>query len=272
MEKDLFGAEKWNGIEQIFYALNNCVKYAILRNYECLPEELYMTDHNDIDIVCEDYVDCSYILNAKKVFDETNRVHFTTNAGELKLFFDLRYIGDRYYCTNLEKELLKNRAYNEKGFFVVEKENYFYSLLYHALLHKPEFSADYKKRLINMNYELTIENCSTEKGLKILEEWLIKNRYIVLRPVDQSVFFNESNALNLSELIYRKKEDINFKEDSDRLKERNKILEVENYKLRSELDNMARSKSWKITKPIRDITTYIKNRRAKNRKLNNEKI
>lgn len=250
IETDLLGAEEWESVEQLFYALNNCIKYTILRNYECLPEELYMKDHNDIDIMCEEHINCAYILNAKKVFDEPNRVHYTTNIGELKLFFDLRYIGDRYYCKNLEKNLLENRTYSEKGFFVVDKEYYFYSLLYHALIHKMEFGKDYIERLINMNYELTHENCSTEKALDILKEWIVNNQYMLIRPIDQSVVFNKENVLKITESIYGRNED-------------NKINEllIENNNLKEELRSMANSKSWRITKPIRDITTYIKKAR-----------
>ena len=60
----------------MFYVLNNCIDYAIIRNYESLPDEIYVNEHNDIDIVCDSYQNAAYVLNAEKVFQEEYRVHY----------------------------------------------------------------------------------------------------------------------------------------------------------------------------------------------------
>lgn len=200
IEQDLLGAEGWKNANEMFYALNNCINYALLRNYENLPEEIYVNDHNDIDLICESKENGAYILNAKKVFKEEYRVHYVTKVENRQAFFDLRYIGDGYYCDAIEKDILNTRIYQEKGFYTIEKQMYFYTLLYHTLVHKKEFAQDYKTRLKEMNIENITENETEEKYVNILRNWLIENGYFITRPIDISVQFNNKNANQLSEI------------------------------------------------------------------------
>lgn len=253
LQKDLFGANGWSDAKEMFYALNNCINYALLRNYETLPEEIYVNEHNDIDIICDSFENAAYVLNAKKVFNEEYRVHYKAMVGQGFANFDLRYIGDAYYFKQLEEDLLKTKIYNEKGFYTISNDYYFYTLLYHALLHKPSFSEDYKNRLSKMNKEF--ENLENEQQyLEMLQKWLIQNEYIVIKPIDKSVQFNKENAKRLSPLVYK---------DNSSMEEaiiQNEELKNENKRLREELVNVYNSKSWKITEVLRKISKKIKNR------------
>ena len=125
INQDLIGSNKWNSVEELFYVLNNTADYAILRNYENLPEEIYVNDHNDIDLICTSYENIAYILNAKKVFNEEYRVHYKTEINDKFAYFDLRYVGDDYYYKSLEEDLLKNKVYNKKGFYSVTQTRIF---------------------------------------------------------------------------------------------------------------------------------------------------
>ena len=194
IKQDLFGAKEWESVNEMFYALNNCCKYAILRNYETLPEEIYINEHNDIDIICTSHIDVAYVLNAKKVFLEDYRVHYVTKVEGKEAFFDLRYVGDGYYCEELEKSLIENRKYNEKGFYTISDDEYYYTLLYHALLHKEEFAKDYKERLKQMKSKININK--DVEFLKVLQKWLIDNEYFVTIPNDISVQFNKEKSRN----------------------------------------------------------------------------
>ena len=228
IEQDLIGARGWKNASQMFYALNNCTNYAILRNYESLPEEIYVNEHNDIDLICESKENCAYVLNAKKVFNEEYRVHYVTDVEGKKAYFDLRFLGDNYYCERLERKILERKIFNEKGFFTIDNEFYFYTLLYHAMLHKKTFAEDYKKRLIGMNVEKINENTSNDEFSKILEKWLIENDYRIITPIDISVQFNLENANKILQDRYlavvnqNKKNIINWYP----FKEKDKILEI----------------------------------------------
>ena len=251
IKQDLFGAKEWESVNEMFYALNNCCKYAILRNYETLPEEIYINEHNDIDIICTSHIDVAYVLNAKKVFLEDYRVHYVTKVEGKEAFFDLRYVGDGYYCEELEKSLIENRKYNEKGFYTISDDEYYYTLLYHALLHKKEFAKDYKERLKQMKSKININK--DVEFLKVLQKWLIDNEYFVTIPNDISVQFNKEKSRSLSKLVYRNEEELEVQ--NKQIQEENESLKNENKKIQDELISMVNSKSWKITKPIRDFRT-----------------
>lgn len=247
LSKDLFGANGWNSVNEMFYALNNCLNYAILRNYESLPEEIYVNGHNDIDIICDSYENAAHILNAEKVFPEEYRIHYRTKVEDKYANFDLRHIGDNYYVKELEQRILSNRIFNDKGFFTLNKEDYFYTLLYHALIHKNVFKDDYKKKLQLMMPEL-INNTTTEQEMiRLLEKWLKENNYIAIKPIDESVYFNLENLRKLGPCV--------FNEDNYKLQEKLKKMQCDNEILKNKLNEMANSKSWKITKPLRDLVS-----------------
>ena len=250
---DLVGAQMWKTTSEMFYALNNCVNYAILRNYESLPEEIYENDHNDIDIICESLQDIAYVLNAVPVFKEEYRVHYKTQVDNRIAYFDLRHIGDKYYYEQMEKDILKERIYNEKGFYTLNPENYFYSLIYHALIQKPSFKADYKEKLMNMKIEDTSMNTSNEEYAKILKKWFIKKEYIIEEPVDKSVFFNIENVEYFKPLVYKEKI-VEVIKNEEKLKE----LEQKNVELIKRIEAIEDSRTWKIMKPIRNLKKLLK--------------
>lgn len=252
LNADLFGAEKWNSVEDMFYALNNCVNYAVLRNYEVLPDEIYVNEHNDIDVICESLQDVAYILNAIPVFSEDYRVHYKTNVEEKIAYFDLRNIGDNYYYEPIERNILKDRIYNEKGFYTLNKENYFYTLLYHALLHKPAFKEDYKKKLMEIHIEDVNMETTLEEYIFILKKWLIKNEYIIVKPIDKSVAFNKENAQSFGKMVYKDNTEI------ESLKLQNEEMAIQINNLKTKLAAIEDSRTWKIMQPIRNIKKLFK--------------
>lgn len=251
--QDLIGSNGWHTVEEMFYALNNCVKYAILRNYESLPEEIYVNKHNDIDLICESKEDVAYILNAKPVHQETYRVQHIAKVGDNNAFFDLRYIGDNYYYSKMEKNILENRILNDKGFYTLNQENYFYSLLYHALIQKLDFSEDYKIRLKDMKVKTIDESTSLEEYANILKKWMIENEYILVQPEDKTVIFNLNMAEYFKPLVYREIDTRKYENQISSLKLENEKQKEKITELTHLLEGIQDSRSWKITKPIRDL-------------------
>ncbi len=247
LKQDLIGTDGFKTVKEMFYVLNNCIDYAVLRNYETLPEEIYTNEHNDIDLICDSYENAAYILNAEKVFPEEYRIHYKVKVEDKIAFFDLRYIGDNYYYYNLEKALLENRIYNSKGFYTVSEEEYFYTLLYHAILHKPTFSEDYKNKLNKMRPSLDFKD--DEKLIQILNNWLFKKGYCITIPIDKSVLFNKENAKKFDRILGI--EQIEKEELIENLQKEKDVLT-------EELQRIVNSKSWRITEPIRNFRTKHK--------------
>ena len=259
LERDLIGSEGFNTVNEMFYVLNNCINYAIIRNYEALPEEIYVNEHNDIDIVCDSCENAAYILNGEKMFPEDYRVHYKVKVENKYAFFDLRYVGDNYYYYKMEKEILETRTYNEKGFYTISDKMYFYALMYHALIHKEKFADDYKRRLEKMNFTNSkIEQ--EEDYINVLEKWILDNGYIITKPVDKSVQFNYENVKKFNKLLVLNEleECYNLISINNELKEKLLKQNEEVNRLNDELNKVVNSKSWKLTKPIRDFTTKHK--------------
>ena len=151
------------------------------------------------------------------------------------------------------KNILNNRVYNEKGFFTLDKENYFYSLLYHALIQKLDFSEDYRKRLINMNIENIKETASLEEFINILKKWMIANEYIMLKPNDESVIFNLNMVVYFEPLIYRENDTSKLKAKIEEIQKENNEHKKKIKELIDKINWIENSKTWKFTRPIRDI-------------------
>lgn len=258
IKRDLMGTTKWNSVSEMFYVLNNCLNYAILRNYESLPNEIYENDHNDIDIICDCLEEAKYILNAEPVFEEKYRVHYKTKVENRIAYFDLRHIGDNYYYENMEKKILKERIYNEKGFYTLNKENYFYSLLYHALIHKEIFKDDYKEKLEKMNIRKINKNTTIKEYAQILKEWMINQEFIIVEPIDKTVMLNLNNVEYFKPLVYREKTIFEDKTQINSLYKENEKLKDENERLKTMIEAIEDSRTWKITEPIRKLKKIMK--------------
>lgn len=194
MTSDLVGANGWENLNQVFLTLNNAMEYVVLRNFESL-EELPSPEHNDIDLLSFNSQDLAYVLNAKKIHQYNYRVQYKVDIMGTDIFFDLRYVGDNYYDKKWQVNLLKNRRYY-KNKYVVDSHNYYYSLLYHTSIHKPNISYDYIIKLNNIGNELGIEGIEANSidlvnsFKSIIEKFTIENTYSITEPIDLSVYYN----------------------------------------------------------------------------------
>lgn len=179
IKRDLLGACGWNALDEFFYALNNTLKYVTLRNFEYLPDSYKSEEHGDIDLLVENFDNARYVANAKKVFEEPHRVHCECRIGGEPVRFDFRHVGDNYYCEQWERDILANRVF-DRGFYVPSKEDYKYSLLYHAIVQKPKLSAEYKKKLSEF-FELI--------HINVLENFMDARGYNFVEPEDASVYY-----------------------------------------------------------------------------------
>ena len=188
ISRNTAGLNEWYNLDELFYTLNNSVKYVVLRNFEYLPDKFKTSEHGDIDLLVDDYDEAVRILSGKKVFTESYRVHYCARvAGEL-VYFDLRHVGDNYYCSEWEQDILKDRDYSSKGFYIPNQQNYKWSLLYHALIHKPAVSQEYTQKLAAL-FDFGRENYLFE-----LRKFLDSHNYSITCPNDYSVYANEENS------------------------------------------------------------------------------
>lgn len=186
--RNISGLDGWNNLQEMFYVLNQSVNYVVLRNFDYLPNQFNTYEHGDIDLLTDNYKIMECIIGGKKVFKSKTRVHHKVKIGSQIVYFDYRYVGDGYYCKEWENHMIINRVYSPNGFFIPDKIDYNYSLLYHAYIHKSRIAEDYKKKLD------ILFGTNQLRHMELLIEYLEKYQYSITYPIDVSVYINENNC------------------------------------------------------------------------------
>lgn len=215
IHRDITGAHGWTDLHELFYTLNATTDYVVLRNYEMLPQQFSPELHGDIDLLTDDYQNMQFILNAHPVFNEKHRVQNWTMVGGQKVLFDIRYCGDDYYCHKFEQDLLDCRKLNDKNIYVPDDKLSFYSLIYHALIHKQKIAVDYYDKIyalfvklgLHKKYNIKKYTSPFDLYFQLLLDFMKTNGYDFTRPHDMSVFFS-NNLCNFDK--YKKYLESNF--------------------------------------------------------------
>jgi serine/threonine protein kinase len=134
------------------------------------------------------------------VYRNKTRVHFKTVVGHGTIFFDLRHPGDDYYCWEWERHLLKSRVKDDKNIYVLNDEDRFYTLVYHALIHKMNIARDYHEKTSALFAKLAPQQKISIQDYEhpfdcyfaLLQKFMRENGYYFCRPCDRSVFYNEA--------------------------------------------------------------------------------
>jgi hypothetical protein len=103
-------------------------------------------------------------------------------------------LSDNYYDKIWQHKILENKIYSSKGFYRPNNEDYFYSIIYHVLIHKKSIQVDYFDKIKNIFKELSIfseEKSNFDNYFFMLENFLRKNNYQYTRPRDPTVFFDK---------------------------------------------------------------------------------
>ena len=185
LKQDVFGVKGFGSIDDLFYLLNASLDYVVLRNFEEFPSNVLLDEHSDVDILVENKGQFLYSTGARKTFRHRDRVQYTIKIKGLDIPFDVRSVGDNYFDKSWQKSVLDTRILRKDTFYSPNDVNYYYSLLYHALLHKPNLMEDYIKRLTVMADGLGVPPLS----FKDLTHYMDDNEYIYVVPNDYSVFF-----------------------------------------------------------------------------------
>jgi hypothetical protein len=172
---ELIGHKKWNNIKQLLDVLNETTNYVILRNFEELPDKLI---HHDIDILTDDVKSISNIINESE--DADGKAPIT--VGDKEILLDFRYQEGHHYDEKWAKDILKRRIMYQNKFYVPCDKDYFYTLLYHAIIQR-KIREEYKKILcqlarrnnIHENIEGILEDF--DKSKKILVDYMSKMGY-----------------------------------------------------------------------------------------------
>lgn len=183
--RNITGAEGWHSWKELFDALALCTEYVVLRNYNAIIDR-NKGEHGDTDILVRNRPAASTLIAGQKLFTGSQRVLYEVKIAGTVEQIDIRYLGDGYYCNDFEESILRNRILHESMvFYIPNPENEKYSVLYHAMVHKPFMAKDYAIYL-NRTFETT--GVTTLRA--ILDSYMTKKGYSYSRPSDTSVYIN----------------------------------------------------------------------------------
>lgn len=272
LDQDLFGAKGWTSVKEMFYALNNCLKYVVLRDFENDMDELNFAPNYDADLLCDDGKNAQWVLNADlEIID--NKKQYSAILNDKKCLFDIKYLSDDYYCEKLEKDILNTRIYHN-GYYIPNKEYHYMSCLIHALIHKFNFEDEYNERL-GMLFKKHDSNKTKDEFIRKASDWMKKHNYQITIPKDNYNNFNVENVCEFDKSLFKYcmedykntklnvsnyeqiKEEMNKYNDLEKeiknLKEELNILTNKYNALNTEHNMIVNSKSWRLISKIRKI-------------------
>ena len=160
-------------------------QYIVLRNYENILVDI--NSGNDIDLLCFSKEKIAKIIQAVPLTERKDSYSYYSNLLGEKILLDIREIGDMYYASKWEQDMIAQRMLYS-GFFVADIENYHYSLLYHALVHKKGISEKYLEK-----FDAIFKTINKNELMDKLVVYMRKNNYSPVIPMDSGVEFNYKN-------------------------------------------------------------------------------
>lgn len=206
LHKDLEGAGGWKSWRELFDVLYYGSEYLVLRGFDKLPESY---EGEEIDVLAADY---QRFASAANVNQDLRRLYKgTLTVGGQTYAIDIRYVGDGYYPTAWARDLILNRQF-KTNFYQPRLDDYFFSILYHAKVHKRGVKPTYSKLLEELAERMRFEWFDTSQVSNNVRaaEWLAgymkANGYFFEEPVDQGVYKNKAVIRNLphAHCSYRK--------------------------------------------------------------------
>jgi hypothetical protein len=211
LSTDLAGAAGWPSLQALFEHLRRTCLYAVLRNFEPLPGQLPDGDA-DLDLLCRDAADLAAVANARIVVAAGGKFACETDVAGRALHLDLRVVGDGYYDDRWQLRMLQASQAHGGCVTVLSPDDHFFSLLYHAKVHKRSVSESYRRRLPILAAELGLyayreaDFADDKVAAGLLAGFLVSRDYRCTTPLDVWVNCNGAfmERLNGEGLIWER--------------------------------------------------------------------
>ena len=182
------------------------LKYLVQRSFhEIEYSPAYFNETNDIDILVNDYYYFKALTGARGV----NRKNMRENDNgysiqsriiidKRKIKFDIRFVGDNYFDSNWELDMLNRRISQtlKKNIIINIPNNLdeLYSLIYHIIIQKPnphrsKHIPRIKELLKICNIIDVLDFINIRDIRKFLDTFMNKNTYKYKKPLDKGVGF-----------------------------------------------------------------------------------
>lgn len=214
LSADLAGAAGWPSLQALFEHLQRSCLYAVLRNFEPLPDRLPDGDA-DLDLLCRDAADLAAVANAQIIVQAGGKFACQTQVAGQALQLDVRVVGDGYYDDRWQLRMLQAAQPQGGRVMVLSPDDHFFSLLYHAKVHKRSVSEAYRHRLpalaagIGLEAHRTADFADDKVAAGLLAGFLASRDYRCTTPLDLGVYCNGAfiELLHAEGLIWERERD-----------------------------------------------------------------
>ena len=182
------GKKNTEDLQSAFLNFNTTTAdYLVLRNWEGFFDDILLEGHNDIDLLCRDRDSRDIIirfLDARPLTSDGFHYSFQYKGRQVTL--DTRILGDGYYDRRWQRRMLQKKKQHPLGFYIMDPENYYFSLIYHAVYQKKDdLSAEYARRLNQMSP--SNETLTQSDFAEQLNDFMQRNRYAYTVTQDKGV-------------------------------------------------------------------------------------
>jgi len=132
LRTDLEGSKGWASASDLVDFLNSGVRYAVLRPGS--SREYPLGAGGDLDLLTENQEATASSTNATPTRGDGLGNHFQVKVGDSSITLDIRQIGDSDADPRWQEHMLANRTLKD-GIFVLQDEDMFFYLIYHAFFH-----------------------------------------------------------------------------------------------------------------------------------------
>jgi len=157
------------------------VRYLVMRNYDNIIEDL--NNGGDLDLLVDRKDDVIIATKACPMVVGDNCYNYKISIAGNEIPVDLRVVGDGYYDRFWESQMLDTRK-RRGEFYIMDSENYMYSILYHCIIHKKHIPDKYLPYL----HENGIDRVSDL--ISALDNYMLSNGYDYVIPRDKGIGFN----------------------------------------------------------------------------------
>lgn len=186
-----YNQKEFSDLNDVFSELNKHprLEWLITHNFNEFVEE------DDIDFLTNDYYYFMRILDTIER-PKLNVLNGVSNGGSsvrnyIKLNnkfkpIDIRYIGDNFYDIQFQKDMMASRILFH-NFYIPDKTYHIFSLIYHAIVHKPAISNTYTSIFISYGIEPQDINKPFLKA--VLDPFMKRHNYRYVKPEPSVGFF-----------------------------------------------------------------------------------
>ena len=213
LTQDLPGTTGWKSFDELFYILNECDEYVVLRNSNNISLQYYQKNKGDIDLLVKDRNRCQYLLGDLSCLDSETKDDSKVSVDNKVVLFELYEAGQNLFDAKYENYLFKNKVL-KNSIYCLPNELEFYTLIYHALFFHKNLSDKHFDRITEQMKkikELQSIKVTQDSLVSLLLDFFSKIECSFIAPNDSSIYFNFNLIKGGSLLIRNKKRSSTFR-------------------------------------------------------------